>query len=201
METNYNDISSIDYINSLTFDYVETYSFQRGTDFEKNLKLISPEYDRLEVRKERRNNLTQKEEERLLELKELLGYTQYLINDKQQFHSSSKKINTFQFTDPIVTRLTTILRTEIRDIPQWMCAPTYRDAVVFYDKNDKIISTLNICLSCQYMETKMFKHIDGDYETYDLLKRFFIDIGHDVEEPTKFMLDDMNKLREKLNNK
>ncbi|MEQ1666453.1 MAG: hypothetical protein ABL927_13880, partial [Bdellovibrionales bacterium] len=29
----HNYISSIDYINNLTFDYVETYSFQRGANF------------------------------------------------------------------------------------------------------------------------------------------------------------------------
>ena len=192
-------MSSTGYISNLTFDYVETYSFQRGTDFEENLKLVRPEYDTLKVRKERRDNLTQVEEERFLELHGLLGFTQYLINDNGHFHPSNKKINTFQFNDPVVSRLTNILRTEIREIPHWMCAPTYRDAVVFYDKSNKIISTLNVCLGCQYMETKMFNHINGDYETYDLLKRFFIDIGHDVEDPTKFVLDDINKLREKHN--
>lgn len=181
----------------MTFDYVETYSFQRGADFEENLKLIKPEYDRLKVRKERQDNLTQVEEEMLLELNRLLGFTQYLLNDNGQFHPSSKKTNTFQFNDPVVSRLTNILRTEIREIPRWLCAPVYRDAIVFYDKQNNIVSTLNICLSCQYMETKMFHHLNGDYETYDLLKRFFIDIGHDVEEPTKFVLDDINKLREK----
>jgi hypothetical protein len=49
------------------------------------------------------------------------------------------------------------------------------------------------------METKMFDHINGDYKTYDLLKRFFIDIGHEVEDPEYFALDDLNKM--KLKNK
>lgn len=31
------------------------------------------------------------------------------------------------------------------------------------------------------METEMFNHINGDKLTYDLLKQFFIEIGHDVE--------------------
>lgn len=197
METPYNYISSKDYINSLTFDYVETYLFQRGSDFVENLKLIKPEYDRLKVRKERRNNLTLIDENRLLELNGLLGFTQYLINDKGQFHPSSKKTNTFQFNDQVISRLTNILRTEIKEIPSWMCAPTYRDAIVFYNKNNTIISTLNICLECEYMATKKFNHINGDNETYNLLKRFFIDIGHDVEDSTNFVLDDINNLRRK----
>jgi hypothetical protein len=197
METRYKYISSIEYINSLTFKYVETYSFQRGTDYEENLRLAKPDYDRLKVKKEKRNNLTPDEELRLSELHTLLGFTQYLINDKGQFHPSSKKINTFQQGEPIVERLISILKTEITDIPMSMCAPTYRDAIVFYDGSGVVISVLNVCLSCQYMETKMFNHINGDYETYYLLKKFFIDIGHHVEEPTKFVWDDLKELKAK----
>lgn len=47
------------------------------------------------------------------------------------------------------------------------------------------------------METKMFHHIEGGYKTYDLFKRFFIEIGHEVEQPDYFALDDLNKLKEK----
>ena len=63
-----------------------------------------------------------------------------------------------------------------------MCAPIYRDAIVFYDLNKEIISTLNVCLSCEYMETKMFNHINADVETYNLMREFFIGLGHKVEE-------------------
>ena len=197
--TPYTYIASTDFINNLTFYYVETYSFQRGIEFEKNQKLIRPEYESLKLRKENQNKLTPLDEERLSELHGRLEFTQYLLNDKGQFHPSSKKTNSFNLDNPIIDRLKNILRTEIIDIPIWLCAPTYRDAIVFYDNNHKIVSTLNVCLSCKYMETKMFDHINGDYRTYDLLKRFFIDIGHEVEDPKYFALDDINKI--KLKNK
>ena len=180
--TAYTYTASTDFINNLTFDYVETYSFQRGTEFEEQQKLIIPEYEILKNRKEKKNNLTLVEDERLLELHELLGFTQYLLNDKKQIHPSSKKINTYKFDSPIIDRLKNILRNEIVEIPMWVCAPTYRDAIVFYDNGHNIVSTLNVCLDCQYMEIKMFDHISGDYKTYELLKRFFIDIGHEVGE-------------------
>jgi hypothetical protein len=32
------------------------------------------------------------------------------------------------------------------------------------------------------METKMFKHVNADNETYKLFRQFFIDCGHHVEE-------------------
>lgn len=191
-------ITSIDFINNLTFDYVETYSFQRGQAFEENKKLIQVEYDRLKRRKEKFDNLSNAEEDRFFTLHGLLGYTQYLINDKGQFHPSSKRTNVFSKNDPNIDRIKNILLTPINDIPRFMCAPEYRDALVFYDSDKTIVSTLNICLSCNHMHT-MFNHIDADFETYDLLKRFFIDIGHEVEKPDYFILDDINKMKSKYN--
>ncbi|SHG89088.1 hypothetical protein [Flavobacterium defluvii] len=173
--------SSIDFITDLCFEYIETYSFQRGEEFEKNNQLNLSEYETLQRRKLRKNDLTSPQELKLNELKKLVGFTQYILNEEGEFHFSSKKINSFKSTDKEAINLKNILKTEINEIPDWLCAPKYRDAVVFYDKNNKIITSLNICLSCQYMETEMFNHINGDKLTYDLLKQFFIEIGHDVE--------------------
>jgi hypothetical protein len=193
----YTYITSIDFITNLTFDYVESYSFQRGIEFEENKKLIKIEYEKLKVRKEKRNNLSSNEEIRFSELDKLLGVTQYLLNNEGQFHYSSEKINTFKKNDQNLERIKNILQTEIVEIPRWLCAPEYRDALVFYNSDNKIVTSLNVCLSCQYMESSIFNHIDGDYKTYDLLKRFFIDLGHNVENPEYFPLDDLNKLKEK----
>jgi hypothetical protein len=197
MTPHYTYIASTDFINDLTFDYVETYSFQRGQEFEENKIFSQIKYDRLKSKKARYHILSTDEEEELLTLDGLLGYTQYLINNKGQFHPSSKRTHTFLNGDPNIDRIKSILKTKINDIPRWLCAPVYRDALVFYNSDNKIVSALNICLSCQSMETKMFDHINGDYETYDLFKRFFIDIGHEVEDPEHSVLDDINKLKSK----
>ena len=179
MKPEYEYISSIDYINSLTFDYIETYSLQRGEEFEKDHKLGWQELVKLKE-KQTKSALDTVEQKLFETLNELYGYTQYLINAKGEFHPSSRKIGTYNSLDSKVITLKEILRTEIKDIPMWMCAPTYRDAIVFY-KDNKIVSTLNVCLSCEYMETKMFKHINADNETYKLLRQFFTDCGHEVE--------------------
>lgn len=47
MATPYKYISSVDYINNLKFDYIETYSFQRWSEYEENLTAVRPEYDEL----------------------------------------------------------------------------------------------------------------------------------------------------------
>jgi hypothetical protein len=103
-----------------------------------------------------------------------------LVTDQGQLHPSSKKINTFQKSDVMVEKFASILRTEVKDVPMFLCAPIYRDAVVFYGHSGQRISVLNVCLSCQYMETAMFYHITADYETYNLLERFFMDAGHNL---------------------
>jgi hypothetical protein len=181
MTPTYTYTNSADFINSLAFDHIETYSFQRGIGFEEKREKIQIEYDKLGAKKSNKNDLTIEEEQRFNELRELVGYTQYLINEKGQFHWSSKKINTFNNNNPIVGAIKEILLIEAVAIPRWLCAPVYRDGIVFYDKGNKIVSTLNVCLSCQYMETKKFDHVNADNKTYDLLKKLFIDIGHDVE--------------------
>lgn len=197
MEISYTYIDSLDYIDQLRFDYIESYSFQRGSDYEENLKLSSIEYDNLKAKIVKQENLTEPELKRLAELEGLLGFTQYLINDQGVFHPSCQKINILSASDPLVDRLKTILQTEIKYKPALLCAPTYRDAIVFYDNNRGIVSTLNVCLSCYYMETKKFSHVNGDFETYDLLKRLFIEMGHDVENPEYFIMDDLRKQKAK----
>jgi hypothetical protein len=193
----YTYIPSIDFINDLTFDYVETYSFQRGKEYELQQKEFENVYNKLKSRKLTANSMTILDEVELIKLDKLCSYTQYLIDDENQFHYSSTKTNTFISTDSKIEILKTILRTEIKDIPSWMCAPMYRDAFVFYDSKDTVVSVLNVCLSCQYMETSKFKYINSDYKTYDLLKRFFIDIGHEIEDLDYFPLNDIKKMKQK----
>ncbi|MFM2386983.1 MAG: hypothetical protein RL660_1740 [Bacteroidota bacterium] len=179
---NYTYISTNEYINSLAFDYLEIYSFQRGPSFIENTKRSLAEYEKLKVKNDRINDQTLAEKERFLELQDRFDYTQYLINSKGQFHPSCIKTHTFSANAPQAERLKQILQTEVKELPHWMCAPIYRDAIVFYDKANHILSSLNVCLSCEYMETKMWSHINGDIKTYGMLRQYFIDLGHNIED-------------------
>ena len=193
MATNY--LSSAEYINNLAFDYIETYSLLRGTDYEEKEKVLRAEYDQLRI-KDNANKLTSDEEVRFYALQGQLDRQQYLINASGQFHFSSKKTNTFSGNDPIVERLKTSLKTEVKSVPRLLCEAIYRDVVVFYDSNHQIVSVLNVCLGCNYMASDS-NPINADWETYDLLKHLFIDIGHDVEAPGVFHWEDMKKQYEK----
>jgi len=185
-------ITSAEYIINLAFDYIETWSLLRGNDYEEKEKLLRAEYEQLKVK----SSLTATEEERFHELQGLVVYQQFLIDDRGQFHFSSKKMNTFNGDDPLIERLKTILNTEVKYIPRFLCEAIYRDAVVFYNDQHQIVSVLNVCLSCNYMAGASGP-INADYETYDLLKRFFLDVGHDVESPDYFIWEDMKRMYEK----
>ncbi|MNH01710.1 hypothetical protein D3C87_481520 [compost metagenome] len=174
-------VSSSDYINGFPFDYIETYSLQRGDEYEAALQVLKPEHNRLKVRKEKRNNLTETEEIRLSELDGLFGITQYLIDDTGRFHFSSQRTDTFQYDNEAVSLLKDILNTKTTDVSHWMCAPIYRDAIVFYKSSGKIISALNICLSCEAMAIDSSSQVVADCSTYEMLRKFFKDIGHPVE--------------------
>lgn len=177
----YTYTSSPEYINLLKFDYVETYTFQRGGEYELQNKKEQDEYNKLKTQKAFENGLTQQDEEEYKRLDKSCGITQYIVDDNNHFHISSRKTNTFAATDSKITLLKSILSTEVKDVPLWMCAPMYRDAIVFYDSKRNILSTLNVCFSCQYIETSMFNYLNADVETYHLLEQFFEDIGHNIE--------------------
>lgn len=175
----YTYTSSVDFANDLSFDHIETYSFQRGAAFEQELASAREKYRALQLKQD--DLLTTSERIYLAELGKLHGI-QYLLDEHGKFQSSAKKISSFAKGSPAIDRLIEILNTPVNDIPRYMCAPVYRDAIVFYNEQGTIVSVLNVCLTCRYMETKPFHHIDADSETYDQLKQFFLGIGHDVKD-------------------
>jgi len=46
-----NSICSSDYITGFSFDYIETYSLQRGEEYQAAMQVLKPEHNRLKVRK------------------------------------------------------------------------------------------------------------------------------------------------------
>ena len=125
--------------------------------------------------------LTERENAYFVELDKNVNYIQYLISPKKEFHFSSLKTNTIEKNNTKLNILINALKIKPTNIIDWMCAPIYRDAIIFYDTNKEIISCLNICFSCEKMELEKLNHIIADTRTYELLKEFFINHGHHIE--------------------
>ena len=151
-------INSSDLVKDLKFEYFETYSFQRGDEYLNEIKNIEKALFTLERRKNKKNDLNDEKEEELLFLKQTLIQNPYLINDNSKFHFSSEKTGKFENNHEKAKQIINILQKPIVNKTDWMCAPIYRDAIVFYDKKDKIMFSLNICLSCGHM------HLDSNKE-------------------------------------
>ena len=181
MEPHYTYTPATEFIQQLQYDYAETYSLQRGDAFKAYTKQLKEEWLQLKKKQETKIVLSATETQRLLQLNEWLGQTQYLLNKKGQLHYSAVKTHTFLQTDPIAIQLHKALQIPVKDVPLYLCAPIYRDALIFYKNDAAIVATLNVCLSCQYIETVPFHYINADYTTYPLLKQFFISVGHTVE--------------------
>lgn len=172
-------ISSIKYIRNLDFDYIETYSFQRGGKYNERV-INDPDFTEFDKLKNK-NNLSSPERNRLKTLYKLYGVTQYLIDMDGLFHPSAIKTGTFKKNDSLVIEFIKMMNTKINEIPNWMCAPIYRDAIVFYNSEKTIISTLNICLSCEYMQIEDRSFLNADTTVYELMISFFKKIGHQIE--------------------
>lgn len=155
-------IPSPNYITSLHFDYIETYSFCRGEAFE--------------------NAVLEKGTQ-----SKYLQTTHLLWTPSGELEPTAQKLNTFSHNHPRTLQLLSILQTPAHNIPYWMCAPFYRDAIVFYDQHKNIVSTLNICLSCETMQTDPIVMIEADEKAHKLLKEYFIEIGHPVETDTPWL--------------
>jgi len=177
MKPNYTYQNSSDFIEDLDFAYLETYSLQRGQEFDDELKSLESEFDNLNSR----TDLNKVEKNRLKQIDELINYVQFVIDKNGKLHFSASKTNRFEKTESKSKLLIEILKTEAKIIADWMCAPIYRDAILFFDKNDDLINVLNICFSCERMATKMYNQIEADEKTYKLLRDFFSNIGHEIE--------------------
>jgi hypothetical protein len=195
MATDY--ITSSDYINALTFDYVETYSFRRGEAYDA----LEAEFKQFQIRKRQDEELNPDESERYSALEHLFWRKPFIIDENGQFHPYSIKTNTFPHDHPMVNRIKESLRTEIVQSLAMLCEHIYRDAFVFYNSNHEVVSTLSICLSCFDMRSSTQPRIKADYKTFDYLKRFFLEIGHDVENPAYSVIEDMEKQWAKVKNR
>jgi len=61
-----------------------------------------------------------------------------------------------------------------------MCSPVFRDAVVFYSKENEIVEILHICFDCGSLKNIEQKEFEVDHKIFDLLEVKFRELGHKV---------------------
>ena len=105
----------------------------------------------------------------------------YLINMNGKFHNTSRLTNSFTKEDAFTKTLQDIFLTESSELAYSACAPIFRDGIVFYNGKAKIVSCLNICFECEYMQLDHLTYVNGDIATYAKLRDLFAGIGHKTD--------------------
>lgn len=170
-----------DYLNKFEFDYIQTYSFNRGEKLIDSLSETDKEALRLSKQiinapSELKSKLVERFD-RITKFKSL----ERLTDGHNRKSPTATLISEFEKHDRKVAQLVDILSTKIEDIPAWMCAPVFRDAIVFYNKSDKMVSVLNICFECEYIQDEQGNYVDVDVTVYIKLKQMLMDWGHPIE--------------------
>lgn len=175
----YSNIDLTDFYKNLAFKYFETYSLQRGIAYEKIFKDKEIRFNQL-LKKSTKEILTSVEGKELDFLDSQLNRVQFLINENKEKHYSAERIKKSNSIEDEILELHKILSIKTQKTPSWMCAPIYRDAIVFYNDNNDVVNVLNICFSCEYMQNLNQEFIDADESVYENLKNLLMKFGHKI---------------------
>jgi hypothetical protein len=159
------DIPIKKYFNVLCYDFIETYSFNRGAKFEN--KFIG-------------NNL------------HVSGLIP-VLNTVKQLNDTANKISVIKKDSVEHDELSRIISKQFVEKMDWMCAPFYRDALVFRTKDNQIVESLNVCFECGHMCDILGNHIEADEEVYNELKFLLKSLGHEIQD------NEYLQLMEKIN--
>ncbi|RYZ86208.1 MAG: hypothetical protein EOP04_14335 [Proteobacteria bacterium] len=168
------------YIDSFRFISISTFSFQRGEEYLRLNLEMKKRLQSLNVRRYKKNDLSEVQDNEFQDLSTRLGTTSYLTDSDGSFHESARKISGDVINGDISNRLVEILRTSVVNLANWMCAPVYRDAVVFYDVDYKIVSVLNVCFSCEALSLENGQLLEADITVFPMLRDLFMSLGHEL---------------------
>ena len=176
----YSNIDLNDFYKNLEFKYFETYSLQRGTSYEKIFTAKESQFNQLLLKKATKEIISIDESKELDILDSQLNRLQFLFNEDKEKHYSAERIKNSNSSEDEILELHNILSIKTQKIPSWMCAPIYRDAIVFYNDKSEVVDVLNICFSCEFMQNLNQEFIDADESVYESLKIFLLKFGHKI---------------------
>jgi hypothetical protein len=62
-----------------------------------------------------------------------------------------------------------------------MCPPIFRDAIVFYSKENEIKGILQMCFSCSWIKNEDEEDFEVDHKIFPKLMNQLIKVGHKIE--------------------
>jgi hypothetical protein len=168
---NMKNMTSREFIENVNFKYFVTYSFQRTEE--------SDMYEILFSRYSNDNNSLTEEEYRKLRSSSKRGG--FIFTDDNYIHQMAELIYSSDNSSSANDELIEIMKTPFVDYDAWMCAPIYREAILFYDYKNQLIDGLNICFECCNVINLKRKNILTDRYVYERLKGFLESVGHRID--------------------
>lgn len=170
------------YWTNLDFEYIRTYSGLRSEDF---LNRVTESRDKIKSLNRLKSKLTQNSklevDQEILRLEEMVhGSVLYSSNEKVSFHSSTTLVAEFDTKENIWNDLNGILTIPFVEQALWMCAPVYRDAIVFYSSSHDIRGVLQICFGCEDVINERNNQMEVDDRIFPKLKELMIGWGHTI---------------------
>ncbi|AII53614.1 hypothetical protein [Hymenobacter sp. APR13] len=177
--------TTADYIATLSFDYLTTYSLLRGPKWEQLQQAAQ-----VEAQRARKRLLTCAAPD-LPALRDYLNRlrntndlaTSTLMEVPGAYNLTATPIASLPGFDSRIQVLLELLSLPAANIIYWMCAPVYRDAIVFYSADDEVVGMLNICLGCDTILTQEGEELAADAATYAGLHHWLTSLGHAIESP------------------
>ena len=170
------NITTKEFIENVNFEYFETYSFQRKGEFEVYETLFNKYL-------KDNDSLTEGETAELKKLRNSNLYTDknnFIFTDNEKINETAELIYSLDKSTNLKVELIEILKIPFNDYDAWMCSPIYRDAILFYDNNNKIVEAINICFECCNVINLNGKEILTDRIVYKKLKDFLLSVGHKI---------------------
>lgn len=164
-------MTSGQFIENLDYQYIEIYSLLR---LEETREYVEKLYQQLKSTNDER------ERKGLLDLS--IRGNQKLLHETGRPHPTAMRTNVFQCNHPKAKELMDIFSIEYTEQNDWMCAPVFREMIVFYSKENEVKSILNICLSCDNVEDENRNDLRTDFKVFNKLRTYFKSIGHQIEE-------------------
>ncbi|WBO86315.1 hypothetical protein [Hymenobacter yonginensis] len=167
--------TTADYIATLSFAYLTTYSLLRGPKWERLqqarkclLTCAAPDLPALRAylnRLRSTNDLA----------------TSTLMEVPGAYNLTATPIVSLPSSDSRVQALLELLSLPAIKMFDWMCVPVYRDGIVFHSAADEVVGVLNICLGCDTIVTQEGEELTADAATYAGLRHWLTSLGHPIE--------------------
>ena len=171
-----------DYVNNLNFDYAISYSGLRGEKFKALEQENKNKIKRLETEIESARFMQKpKLKAKIAALEsELDIYNSRVINREKELHKSTIPVHRFRSNDRDIHDIFEMLKTPYQEHHAWMCPPIFRDAIVFYSKEDEVKGILQICFGCQWIKNEKEEDFNVDHTIYPKLKEKLVRLGHQI---------------------